>query len=114
MLSGVRRRRRKPADQASQVHPATPLPVGRQCAGLQAGGEGHFAVLDDGTKIASPRFLRRAEKKLRRAQKDLSRRQKGSRNREKARVKAARAHARVADATSTTSSPRRSSAKTRR
>jgi putative transposase len=61
-------------------------------------GLGHFAVLDDGTKIASPRFLRRAEKKLRRAQKDLPRKDKGSRNREKARVKAARAHAKVAGA----------------
>ncbi|MCX5424707.1 RNA-guided endonuclease TnpB family protein [Streptomyces sp. NBC_00078] len=58
----------------------------------------HFAVLSDGTKIDSPRFLRRAEKKLKRAQRDLSRKQKGSRNREKARLKVARAHAQVADA----------------
>ncbi len=58
----------------------------------------HFAVLSDGRKIASPRFLRRAEKKLRRAQQALSRKEKGSRNRDKARVKVARAHARVADA----------------
>ena len=58
----------------------------------------HFAVLSDGRKIASPRFLRRAEKKLRRAQRSLSRKQEGSRNRDKARGKAARAHARVADA----------------
>ena len=54
--------------------------------------------MDDSTKIASPKFLRRAEKKLKRTQKDLSRKQKGSKNREKARVKVARAHARVADA----------------
>ena len=58
----------------------------------------HFAVLSDGRKIASPRFLRRAEKKLRRAQRAMSRKEKGSRNRDKARVKVARAHARVADA----------------
>jgi putative transposase len=58
----------------------------------------HFAVLSDGTKIDSPRFLRRAEKKLKRAQRELSRKQKGSKNREKARLKVARAHARVADA----------------
>ncbi len=32
----------------------------------------NFAVLSDGRKIASPRFLRRAEKKLRRAQRALS------------------------------------------
>ena len=58
----------------------------------------HFAVLSDGRKIASPRFLRRAENKLRRAQRSLSRKEKGSRNRDKARVTVARAHARVADA----------------
>lgn len=58
----------------------------------------HFAVLSDGTKIDSPRFLRRAEKKLKKAQKELSRKQKGSKNRAKARLKVARAHARVADA----------------
>jgi putative transposase len=61
-------------------------------------GLGHFAVMDDGTKVSAPRFLRRAEKKLKRAQKDLSRKQKGSANREKARVKVARAHARAGDA----------------
>ncbi|WP_143064625.1 RNA-guided endonuclease InsQ/TnpB family protein, partial [Streptomyces colonosanans] len=55
----------------------------------------HFAVLSDGTKIDSPRFLRRAEKKLKKAQRDLSRKQKGSKNREKARWKVARAHAKV-------------------
>jgi putative transposase len=58
----------------------------------------HFAVLSDGRKIASPRFLRRAEKKLKRAQRSLSRKQDGSQNRDKARIKVARAHARVADA----------------
>ncbi|WP_224299994.1 RNA-guided endonuclease InsQ/TnpB family protein [Streptomyces olivaceus] len=57
----------------------------------------HFAVLSDGTRIDSPRFLRRAEKKLKKAQKELSRKQKGSKNRAKARLKVARAHARVAD-----------------
>jgi putative transposase len=58
----------------------------------------HFAILSDGTKIAAPQFLRRAEKMLRRRQRDLSRKQKGSANRAKARVKVARAHARVANA----------------
>jgi putative transposase len=61
-------------------------------------GLAHFAVLDDGTKIAAPRFLRRAERKLKRTQRDLSRKQEGSRNREKARMQVARAHAHVADA----------------
>jgi putative transposase len=74
-----------------------PLPeTDREC-GIDL-GLSHFAVMDDGTKIAAPRFLRRAEKKLKRAQRDLSRKQKGGRNRNKARVKVARAHARVAGA----------------
>ena len=58
----------------------------------------HFAVLSDGRKITSPRFLRRAEKKLRRAQRAPSRKEEGSKNRGKARVRVARAHARLADA----------------
>ncbi|WP_030411375.1 RNA-guided endonuclease InsQ/TnpB family protein [Streptomyces sp. NRRL S-1448] len=61
-------------------------------------GLGHFAILSDGTKIDSPRFLRRAEKRLKRTQQALSRKEKGSKNREKARLRVARAHARVADA----------------
>ncbi|MEV5017272.1 RNA-guided endonuclease InsQ/TnpB family protein [Streptomyces sp. NPDC053780] len=56
-----------------------------------------FAVLSDGRKIESPRFLRRAEKKLKRLQRDLSRKQKGSKNRAKARIKVARQYARVTD-----------------
>jgi putative transposase len=56
----------------------------------------HFAVLSDGTKVAAPKFLRRAARKLRRLQQDLSRKQRGSNNRKKAVVKVARAHARVA------------------
>lgn len=61
-------------------------------------GLGHFAVLSDGTKVDSPRFLRRAEKRLKKAQRALSRKEKGSSNRNKARIRVARAHARVADA----------------
>ena len=74
-----------------------PLPETDRDCGIDL-GLGHFAVLDDGTKIAAPRFLRRAEKKLRKAQKSLSRKVKGSANRDKARVKVARAHAHVASA----------------
>jgi len=84
---------------ASFVVQVTPEPLpatGREC-GVDL-GLGHFAVMDDGTKVTSPRFLRRAERKLNRAQKDLSRKQSGSRSREKARVRVARAHARAADA----------------
>jgi putative transposase len=76
---------------------AARMPDTGQAVGIDLGLT-HFAVLSDGTKIDSPRFLRRAEKKLKRAQRELSRKQKGSRNREKARLKVARAHAKVADA----------------
>ncbi|MEU5994863.1 RNA-guided endonuclease TnpB family protein [Spirillospora sp. NPDC047418] len=75
-----------------QVPPDTTAEVG-----IDLGLE-HFAVLSDGRKIGSPRFLRRAEKKLKKAQQALSRTQKGSSNRGKARVKVARAHAKVGDA----------------
>jgi putative transposase len=74
-----------------------PLPEVDPVVGIDLGLT-HFAVLSDGRKIASPRFLRRAEKKLKRRQRDLSRKQEGSKNRAKARVNLARAHARVADA----------------
>lgn len=57
----------------------------------------HFAVMADGSRVRSPRFLCRAEKKLRREQRSLSRK-KGSKNRNKQRIKVARAHAKVADA----------------
>ena len=84
---------------ASFVVEATPgaLPGAGPVTGIDLGLT-HFAVLSDGRKITSPRFLRRAEKKLRRAQRSLSRKQDGSRNRDKARVKVAGAHGRVADA----------------
>ena len=74
-----------------------PLPETSGAVGIDL-GLSHFAILSDGTKIDSPRFLRRAEKKLKREQRRLSRKQKGSANRAKARIKVARAHARVADA----------------
>ncbi|WP_330309843.1 MULTISPECIES: RNA-guided endonuclease TnpB family protein [unclassified Streptomyces] len=76
---------------------ATRMPDTDQTIGIDLGLT-HFAVLSDGTKIDSPRFLRRAEKKLKKAQRELSRKQKGSKNREKARLKVARAHAKVTDA----------------
>ncbi|MFE1070707.1 RNA-guided endonuclease InsQ/TnpB family protein [Streptomyces sp. NPDC058783] len=78
------------ADQASM--PATDHTIGIDL------GLTHFAVLSHGTKIDSPRFLRRAERKLKKAQRELSRKQKGSKNRDKARLKVARAHTKVADA----------------
>ncbi|MGW2509626.1 RNA-guided endonuclease InsQ/TnpB family protein [Streptomyces scopuliridis] len=58
----------------------------------------HFAVMADGSRVRSPRFLRRAERMLKKEQRRLSRKMKGSRNRAKQRVRVARAHAKVADA----------------
>lgn len=60
-------------------------------------GLSSFAVLSDGRKVNSPRFLRRAEKKLARLQRDLSRKATGGNNRARARQKVARQHVRVAD-----------------
>lgn len=77
---------------SEEALPPTPNEVGIDL------GLAHFAVLSDGTKIDSPRFLRRAGKRLKKAQRDLSRKKKGSNNRAKARLEVARAHARVADA----------------
>jgi putative transposase len=74
-----------------------PLPETEAECGIDL-GLGHFVVLDDGTKVAAPKFLRRAEKRLRKAHKALSRKQRGSKRSEKARVKVARAHAKIADA----------------
>ncbi|WP_089106717.1 RNA-guided endonuclease InsQ/TnpB family protein [Streptomyces hyaluromycini] len=76
---------------------AARMPSSDQTVGVDLGLT-HFAVLSDGTKIDSPRFLRRAEKKFKKAQRELSRKQKGSKNRGKARLKVARAHTQVADA----------------
>ncbi|MGH3728445.1 MAG: RNA-guided endonuclease InsQ/TnpB family protein [Micromonosporaceae bacterium] len=73
-----------------------PLPPTGSDVGIDLGLT-HFAVLSDGTKVAAPKFLRRAARKLKRLQQDLSRKQRGSRNSGKAVVKVARAHARVAD-----------------
>ncbi|WP_207786137.1 RNA-guided endonuclease InsQ/TnpB family protein [Micromonospora globispora] len=61
-------------------------------------GLSHFAVLSDGTKIAAPKFLRRAARKLRRLQQKLSRKQRASANRKKAVIKVTKVHAKVADA----------------
>lgn len=74
-----------------------PLPEVDAHCGIDL-GLNHFAVLDDGTKVTSPRFLRRAEKRLRKLGKSMSRKQQGSKNWDKARAKVARAHAKVADA----------------
>ncbi|MFD0267346.1 RNA-guided endonuclease InsQ/TnpB family protein [Streptomyces sp. NPDC127106] len=80
-----------------ETEPDETLPGTDAVVGIDLGLT-HFAVLSDGAKIESPRFLRRAEKKLKREQRRLSRKANGSNNRAKARIKVARAHAQVADA----------------
>ncbi|MFD4758879.1 RNA-guided endonuclease InsQ/TnpB family protein [Streptomyces sp. NPDC058439] len=79
------------------TEPGQTLPEATSEVGIDL-GLSHFAILSDGTKIESPRFLRRAEKKLKREQQRLARKAKGSNNRAKARLRVARAHAQVADA----------------
>lgn len=59
-------------------------------------GLSSFAVLK-GRIIASPKFLRQAERRLKKANREVSRKRKGSKNRAKARVKLAKVHARVAN-----------------
>jgi putative transposase len=80
-----------------QTDPSEVLPETTGDVGIDLGLT-HFAVLSDGRKVSSPKFLRRAERKLRKAQQALSRKQKGSSNRKKAVARVARLHARVADA----------------
>jgi putative transposase len=76
----------------SEVLPETTPEVGIDL------GLTHFAVLSDGRKVASPKFLRRAERKLKKAQRALSRKAKGSANRKRAVIKVAKVHAQVKDA----------------
>jgi putative transposase len=79
-----------------ETDPSEVLPKASGEVGLDLGLT-HFAVLSDGRKISSPKFLRRAERKLKKAQQALSRKAKGSSNRKKAAITVARLHARVAD-----------------
>ena len=76
--------------------PEVPLPPANpeRVVGIDLGLK-DFAVLSDGTRIAPPKFYRRAMKKLRKAQRELSRKQKGSKNRDKARHRLNRVHAKV-------------------
>lgn len=55
-------------------------------------GLANFAVISDGTAIASPAFYKKAELKIRKAQKAVSRCKIGSRRRERAKIKLARIH----------------------
>lgn len=80
-----------------QTDPSEVLPETDGEVGIDLGLT-HFAVMSDGRKVSSPKFLRRAERKLRKAQQALSRKEKGSNNRKKAIARVARLHTRVADA----------------
>ena len=56
-----------------------------------------FAVLRDGRRIESPKFLRRQEKRIAKAQRALSRKEKGSKNWHKQRVRVSRLYEHTAD-----------------
>jgi putative transposase len=78
----------------------------------------HFAILSDGTRIDSPRFLRRAEKKLKRVQQALVRKERrkevGTGTRPAPRLPERMRGWPTPGASFTTSSQRRSSARTKR
>jgi putative transposase len=59
-------------------------------------GLADFVVLSDGTRIAAPRYFRKAERRLRRAQRRFSRCRRGSRRQQRARQQIARLHQRIA------------------
>jgi putative transposase len=56
-----------------------------------------FYVASDNTRIAAPRYLRKAERELKSAQRRVSRRKKGSNRRKKAIIKLGKQHKKVAD-----------------
>lgn len=57
----------------------------------------HFAILSDGTKVESPRILKKSSIKLKRLQQSVSRKVKGSNNRYKAIHKLAQCHKDIAN-----------------
>jgi putative transposase len=56
-----------------------------------------FYVASDGSRIAAPKYLRKAERRLKSAQRKVSRRKKGSNRRKKAIQKLGKQHKKVAD-----------------
>ncbi|MFI8070372.1 RNA-guided endonuclease InsQ/TnpB family protein [Streptomyces sp. NPDC086033] len=60
-------------------------------------GLASLVILDDGTKFAHPRLLKRYAEKLVRLQRDLHRKVRGSKNRQKVREKIARLYALISD-----------------
>jgi putative transposase len=73
-----------------------PLPAADRVVGVDAGLSA-AVTLDDGTKVAPPRYLGRRLKQLKRRSRDLSRAKRGSRRRAFARGRLARVHARIRD-----------------
>lgn len=69
-------------------------PVPTKAVGIDVGLKS-FATLSDGTEIANPKHLRKAEARLRRAQRALSRKKKGGANRIKAKQIVANLHRKV-------------------
>jgi len=69
-------------------------PKDGQTIGVDLGLES-FATTNDGTKIANPRYLKKAQKRLKRYQRKLSKKKKGSNNRNKQRIKVAKTHRKV-------------------
>ena len=74
--------------------PEQPLPTTGQETGIDLGIEA-FATLSDGTRIFSPGWYRKAERRLKTAQRRVSRRKKGSTHRRKAVTLLAKAHQKV-------------------
>lgn len=68
-----------------------PLPATSESVGIDLGLE-TFATLSTGEQVASPRLLRRAEKRLKSAHRRVSRRKRGSQRRRKARILLAKAY----------------------
>jgi putative transposase len=73
-----------------------PSPAADRAVGVDAGLSA-AVTLDDGTKVAPPRYLGRRLKQLKRRSRDLSRKKRGSRRRARARWRLARIHARIRD-----------------
>ncbi len=68
----------------------------RTPVGIDLGIES-FATLSDGSKVANPKFYKKAQWRIRMLQRRLSKKKKGSHNRKKAGMKLWRAHQRVED-----------------
>jgi putative transposase len=73
-----------------------PLPAADRAVGIDAGLSA-AVTLDDGTKVAPPRYLGRRLRQLKRRSRDFSRAKRGSRRRVGARWRLARVHARIRD-----------------